>query len=50
MKEVKVSTIIAVTEDDETLARGEAWLTGVDLNNDQQLADLTTKVLESYKS
>ena len=28
----------------------QAWLTGVDLQNDQQLAELTTKVLESYKS
>ena len=28
----------------------QAWLTGVDLQNDQQLADLTTKVLETYKS
>jgi hypothetical protein len=26
------------------------WLTGVDLQNTQQLADLTTKVLETYKS
>ncbi len=28
----------------------QAWLTGVDLQNDQQLTDLTTKVLETYKS
>jgi hypothetical protein len=28
----------------------QAWLTGVDLQNDQQLAELITKVLESYKS
>lgn len=28
----------------------QEWLTGIDLKNDQQLADLTTKVLESYQS